>query len=366
MNEYQQEYNYFNILLDISNKSQFYSYNLSDFLYKIYYRGNGNNNLTPFYISEPLHLVNCVRARPNIPVFYLNDYDNMNLIIDAEHCGADTLFNDNKRLLQQLFKVLVKIDNNISFINIKSNGCMVNRPSNCAKSSFIRIGNNVSEIEFEYSVPHTAITSDSKIHRGINVIFKSKIIDMNLLYYLLYADVNLIQVSNNISYYTLKNTIHNLRFSRLEQTSIALNASSNRYRIIHPTLCSIIDCPIDFVASCIVLINTDSATPKNKCQNISNSQLKQEIEMMNKSRVELLNRINVLESQIASLIIKNRNFNLLKLNSPKSPKKPKVIDVDKVDKKLKDAKEKTQFNENENENKNENDNTDKILPSINE
>lgn len=348
-NEYEQEYNYFNIYFNINNKNQGYVYDLTEYLYGIYYRGAGiDYHISTIYTSNIFYTTNSSVLYPSANL-QINNFDTMNINLHNE-LNPTYEYDNCKILLQRLFAILKYIDDNIIIYYIKSNG-ITQDGKNYVKSDFINIGNDITKIKFEYPVKYSTLGSDSNMHCGINIIFRTKIIDMNLIYYLIFNDVNLIQVSNNMVHYTLKNLTNSDRFANLTITPIVPQYKTNKYELNtgHFTIMNL--SVADFVKKNIKLIRVLDNNNNNdllKIQN-ENKELKKQLNKKDESEKQLKKEMEELKNKLANLM---KEKELLIDNDEeinKHPKSPIIDDDHKKDKNSKKKKSKENENKNENE-----------------
>ena len=201
-------YNYFDLnfigKIEIGNKPN-YSFNVMKYLYNVFYKARYND----YHESLNEHISGsypgCDTINGNCNCLYpidikLNDFD---LLLGRINTQLDFNYNN---FIQNLLKILIEIDKDITIYNTGS--LKFNKGYNNLheiEEEFININNDISKIKFNYTN-----TFANKTYNIVfcSIIIKSKIIDMNLLYYLIYNDMNFIQIFKNRFYFTLKNNNH--------------------------------------------------------------------------------------------------------------------------------------------------------------
>ena len=321
-NEYEQDYNYFNIYFNSDRDYQGYKYNLSEHLYKIYYRcGPTEHNLSTSYSCESLHANNCGNAYPSAAL-KISNFDTM-LVSAYNSVVHGSEYDVDKLLLKQLLFILRFIDEKIIMYYIQSNG-ITRDGSAFTKSSFININNDVSKVIFEYSVKYSTMFDVCNKHCGINIIIKSKIIDMNLLYYLIYNDSSFIQVSNGLTYFTLKNRTNCERLANLTPIPMSPVYKTDKYElnIDRGSIMSLL--PLNFVRNNFKLIepviNIDVTIEDE------NKSLKKQINEHEETEKRLKHEIEELKNKLNGLL-KDKIENMDN-ETVKDSKTPKINDTE--------------------------------------
>ena len=187
-NEYEQDYSYFSIRLNSKNDDIF-TYDLCKNFYNIFYKdfNNINNAVTKLI---PLHTISHDDYLYSYPIdkIDLNKFDYMVTSMDTEN------YEEYVELVYNLLGMLCRIDEdmiiyNISIVNYINDKCFYTESD---------IKHDLSKIEFTHKYDFIEnIEIRNRCMHGINVIIKSKIIDLNLIYCLINEKLNYTKIGTN-------------------------------------------------------------------------------------------------------------------------------------------------------------------------
>ena len=217
------DYNYINICYDIN---VIYHYNITEHLYNVFFKKY--ENLTRCLIGSAEY--KGIDYERNSKSLYpkeikLNDFD---IIVGSMKYQGYDYQNTNKDeilFIQNLMKMLIEIDKDLIIYFIKPN--YSTQYNNFSESDFINIGNDLSKLKYECVVQEY---NQSNSKPCFNVIIKSKIIDMNLLYYLIYNDMRVIQIYKKYFRFTLKDN-SNFPYSKLIVKNIKPIYETDKYKL---------------------------------------------------------------------------------------------------------------------------------------
>ena len=216
--------NYINICYDIN---VIYHYNITEHLYNVFFKKY--KNLTRCLIGSAEY--KGIDYERNSKSLYpkeikLNDF--YRIVGSMKYQGYDyqNKGKDEILFIQNLMKMLIEIDKDLIIYFIKPN-YDPKRYDKFAESDFINIGNDLSKLKYECIVQEY---NQSNSKPCFNIIIKSKIIDMNLLYYLIYNDMRTIQIYKKYFRFTLKDN-SNFPYSKLIVKNINPIYETDKYKL---------------------------------------------------------------------------------------------------------------------------------------
>ena len=281
-------YNYIDIQMRYKNSIS-YSYNLFDWFYNVFYKDmdsiEDKCTLTPpkYELNSPdrkgLYPMDNIKINDfNIMISTLDKY-----IYDDSH--KNPKYEEYVSVMQKMFGELLKFDKNMIIYVLKplgeiNTGSRRNPEATC-RSKLKNIGNDISQIKYMHEY--------SNIYYGVNVIIKSKIIDLGLIYYLINKDMVYIKIYKNFYNFRLKdsrdynNDCPECRSELNFDISSNVDISSDKYTIYQKSEIK----PIDTFMK-------QESIPKNVVRDKMKLDSKDEV-MSEKDEIKLENEINKLE-----------------------------------------------------------------------
>ena len=193
----EKDYNYIDVRLEYKAVIPCW-YDLINWFYNIFYKNISDYDdrctlIPPAYqLSD--HDAKFLYPTENIKI---NDFDILISSLDTyyNHELENPKYESYINLLRKLFTKLLKFDENIMIYNVE----LINSNRNGPNSSIKSIGNDISQIKYihEYDFCKDNVY-------GVNVIIKSKIIDLNLIYCLINNDMSYIAIHKNNYHFRLK------------------------------------------------------------------------------------------------------------------------------------------------------------------